>query len=218
MNQELIDLLEKNSCILRAIYEEKELPMPDDLEKLSYNNNQALTLLKKPKCDTCGDSGKIPRKEKQHCRLLLCDDLSIPSCFRCQFYIHEKPCPKCQQPSSETKRYPIGSMSAMRKEINQLETKLDAETQRADKAEAMDKLYTKCNTERRQLEAHLDIFDLLKGEDLDWFQLDVHEYKLAPTHSSNPIMIAGTWHTEAEAYKFWCDFGQLIMTRKRKQA
>ena len=46
MSKVIIDLLEKNGRILRAIYEEKEIPMPDDLEKLSFNNNQALTLFK----------------------------------------------------------------------------------------------------------------------------------------------------------------------------
>jgi hypothetical protein len=63
--------------------------------------DQAIELLKQPKCDTCGGSGKIPRKEKQHCRLRLCADLSIPICFRCQFYIHESPCPDCQQPKDQ---------------------------------------------------------------------------------------------------------------------
>ena len=46
INKKAIELLEKNSCILRTIYEEKELPMPDDLEKLRFNNIQALALLK----------------------------------------------------------------------------------------------------------------------------------------------------------------------------
>lgn len=66
-----------------------------------------------------------------------------------------------------------------------------------------------------------NIFDLMKdwGEGLEHFTLDVNHYSINPVDFAHaPIHIAGNWHTEAEAYKFWCDFGQMLMTLKRKQS
>ncbi len=64
-----------------------------------------------------------------------------------------------------------------------------------------------------------NIFDLLKGKDLTHFKLDVHHYSVNTVDFPHaPIHIAGNWHTEAEAYKFWCDFGQMLMTHKKKQS
>lgn len=66
-----------------------------------------------------------------------------------------------------------------------------------------------------------NIFNLMKdwGKNLTEFELDVHKYFIDEHAgmSHAPIHIAGNWHTEAEAYKFWCDFGQMLMTKKRKQ-
>ena len=112
MKKEAIALLEKARSVARVAE-----PNKAGYECIEQHIDQALTILKrpktphpcnyvnlqeaeqptagKPKCKTCGGSKKIQRKEKQHCRLLLCADLTIPSCFRCPFYIHEKPCPDC---------------------------------------------------------------------------------------------------------------------------
>ena len=65
-----------------------------------------------------------------------------------------------------------------------------------------------------------NIFDLMKGWDKDFeeFTLDVNHYSINPSDFAHaPVHIAGNWHTEAEAYKFWCDFGQMLMTLKRKK-
>ena len=65
-----------------------------------------------------------------------------------------------------------------------------------------------------------NIFDLMKGWDKDFeeFTLDVNHYSINPSDFTHaPVHIAGNWHTEAEAYKFWCDFGQMLMTLKRKK-
>jgi len=65
-----------------------------------------------------------------------------------------------------------------------------------------------------------NIFKMMEGwgEELTHFKLDVHEYKIDTREFAHaPVHIAGNWHTEAEAYKFWCDFGQMLMSLKRKQ-
>lgn len=101
MSQEAIEL-EKALEVLSWCQENAdEKWMVDHLALVRSSIDQALTLLRKeqpkPKCKTCGGKGKIPRKEKQHCRLLMCADLEIPSCFKCQFYIHEASCPDCKE-------------------------------------------------------------------------------------------------------------------------
>ncbi len=67
MYQKAIELLEENSHILRAIYDEKEIPMPDDLEKLSSNNAQAVTLLKQqPAADFTKKFHELIKLSEEH--------------------------------------------------------------------------------------------------------------------------------------------------------
>ncbi len=66
-----------------------------------------------------------------------------------------------------------------------------------------------------------NIFDLMKdwGEDLTHFKFDVHEYKIDTREFAHaPIHIAGNWHTLVEAEEIWRKLGQMIMTKKRKEA
>ncbi len=108
--KEAIVLLAKNSCILSRIYEEKEIPMPEDLEQLSSNNSQALAILKQPKCKRCGD-----RKPESYLRWL-CElkeedeQLGHKDLTRThnqkrelyQMYVNSfLVCPDCQQPKDQ---------------------------------------------------------------------------------------------------------------------
>lgn len=80
--------------------EEKAKTMHDILQAAFDLHNQALTELRtEPTCKTCGGTHKKPRpKGQQHCRLLLCADLDISSCWTCQHYIHQETCPDCKEP------------------------------------------------------------------------------------------------------------------------
>lgn len=64
-----------------------------------------------------------------------------------------------------------------------------------------------------------NLFDLTKGwhEPLERFTADVHTYKIDMSFRQAPILVAGNWHTLAEAEQIWHKLGRLIATFKRKE-
>ena len=79
----------------------------ESIKSIGYTHWKPI-VLPKPKCKTCGGSGRKPRKE--HCRYSVCRKTyySItchPEGIQCEYYIPSEPCPDCQskEPNPECK-------------------------------------------------------------------------------------------------------------------